>query len=471
MKKNRHRFWHIALIACFTLNAQQKEDTIVNVMKDSLQVVSKDIKLDSIVSMATIDSLWIEIMYSSPLYEKQVATEQNVKELAMPNLTTEVLKQRLEALDANTPFNLEYNPVLERLIKSYLKTRSKYYPKMMARARYYFPVFESYLDKYDIPLEIKYLAVVESALNPRAKSRVGATGLWQFMYQTGKQFDLNISSYIDERQDPIKATEAACQYLEKLYKTFNDWDLALAAYNSGPGNVSKAIRRSGGHRNYWNIRPFLPRETAGYLPAFYAVMYIFEHAEEHNIKPLLPKIHHFATDTIQPKRLLTFEQLSETLGVEVEILQFLNPEYKLDIVPYVEGKHYSIRLPKETIGDYIQKEVALYTLAAKEDAEREKPLPKYFEMNQRTRYKVKSGDYLGKIANRYGVRVSDIKKWNGMRTTNITVGKIFDNLSKTIEFFGHKKVLQTKSWQRAKKKLHHSKRRFPLEHLKKISKN
>lgn len=434
MKKNTHRFWYIALIACFALNAQQNNDTIVNVSKDSLQAVSKEVKFDSIVSIAKIDSLWIEIMYSSPLYQKPVATKEKMKEFAKSNLTTEVLKQRLEALDANTPFNLEYNPILERLIKSYLKTRSKYYPKMMARARYYFPVFESYLDKYDIPLEIKYLAVVESALNPRAKSRVGATGLWQFMYQTGKQFDLNISSYIDERQDPIKATEAACQYLEKLYKTFNDWDLALAAYNSGPGNVSKAIRRSGGHRNYWNIRPFLPRETAGYLPAFYAVMYIFEHAEEHNIQPLLPRIHHFATDTIQPKRLLTFEQLSETLGVEVEILQFLNPEYKLDIVPYVEGKKYSIRLPKETIGDYIQKEAALYTLAAKEDAEREKPLPKYFEMNQRTRYKVKSGDYLGKIANRYGVRVSDIKKWNGMRTTNITVGKYLTIYPKRLNF-------------------------------------
>jgi membrane-bound lytic murein transglycosylase D len=444
MKKNRHRFWHIAFIVCCTLSAQQNKDSIVNVSKDSLPVFSKEVKLDSIVSIAQIDSLWIEIMYSSPLYDKPIGVKENTQEFVMPSLTTEVLKKRLEVLNANTPFNLEYNPILERLIRSYLKTRSKYYPKMMARARYYFPVFESYLDKYDIPLEIKYLAVVESALNPRAKSRVGATGLWQFMYQTGKQFDLHISSYIDERQDPIKATEAACQYLEKLYKTFNDWDLALAAYNSGPGNVSKAIRRSGGYRNYWNIRPFLPRETAGYLPAFYAVMYIFEHAEQHDIQPLSPRIHHFATDTIQPKRLLTFEQVSKTLDVEVELLQFLNPEYKLDIVPYLEGKQYSIRLPKQTIGTFIEKEAALYTLAAKEDAEREKPLPKYFEMNQRIRYKVRSGDYLGKIANRYGVRVSDIKKWNGMRTTNITVGKYLTIYPKRLNFAVARKSSKSK---------------------------
>lgn len=445
MKKNTPLFWHIILLVCSVSNAQQSKGDIAEISKDSLEVLSQEIKIDSIHSVAEIDSLWIETMYSSPLYKEPMALIETAAKAEESILTTEVLKQRLSVLDANTPFNLEYNPVLERLIKSYLKTRKKYYPKMMARARYYFPMFESFLDKYDIPLEIKYLAVVESALNPRAKSRVGATGLWQFMYQTGKQFDLNISSYIDERQDPEKATEAACQYLEKLYKIFNDWDLALAAYNSGPGNVSKAIRRSGGHRNYWNIRPFLPRETAGYLPAFYAIMYIFEHAEEHDIQPLSPRIPHFATDTIQPKRLLTFEQLSETLDIEVDMLQFLNPEYKLDIVPYVAEKKYAIRLPREAMGAFVEKEVDLYKLAAQEDAEREKPLPKYFEMNQRIRYKVKSGDYLGKIANRYGVRVSEIKKWNGMRTTNITVGKYLTIYPRRLNFSVARKA--TKSYK------------------------
>lgn len=373
-----------------------------------------------------IDSLWLETMYSSPLFSgvSQIfdggLDKLSINDVA---LTTELLKERLERLNEQTPFNLEYNPELERLIKHYLKTRSKHYPKMMARALYYFPMFESYLDRYDIPLEIKYLAVVESGLNPRAKSWVGATGMWQFMYQTGKQFDLNISSYVDERQDPVKSAEAACKYLESLYKTFNDWDLALAAYNSGPGNVSKAIRRSGGHRNYWNIRPFLPRETAGYLPAFYANLYIFEYAKEHNIVATAPLVHHFATDTIQVKRTLTFDQLNETLNVSNEMLQFLNPEYKLDIIPFAKEKNYAVRLPIDKVGVFVENEKEIYALAIKEESEREKPLPKYFEMNQRIRHKVRSGEYLGKIANKYGVRVSNIKKWNGMRTTNLKVGQ------------------------------------------------
>ena len=404
---------------------------------DSLIVEVNSVEVDSIINDSivakkisntpvVIDSLWLETMYSSPLYENELLSfesEKNEVSGADISLSTELLKERLEILNEQTPFNLEYNPELERLIRYYLKTRSKYYPKMMARSLYYFPMFESNLDAYDIPLEIKYLAVVESGLNPKAKSRVGATGMWQFMYQTGKQFDLNISSYLDERQDPVKSSEAACKYLEILYKTFNDWDLALAAYNSGPGNVSKAIRRSGGSRNYWNIRPFLPRETAGYLPAFYANMYIFEYAKEHKIVPSIPKTHFFATDTIQVRSTLTFDQLNETLNVSNEMLEFLNPEYKLGIIPYVKGKKYAVRLPIEKAGLFVDNEKEIYALAAKKESQREKPLPQYFEMNQRIRYKVKSGDYLGKIADKYGVRVSDIKKWNGLRTSNISIGQ------------------------------------------------
>lgn len=428
------------------VNAQEKKiDTISYVVVDKLLVpiITFDTQKEvtSIKLYAdyekSVDSLWVEIMYSSPLYDPTLLSADAISsniDVADVELSTKLLKKRLEELNQKTPFNLEYNPELERLIKSYLKTRSKYYPKMMARAKYYFPMFEAELDKYDIPLEIKYLAVVESALNPRAKSWVGATGIWQFMYQTGKQFGLNVSSYVDERQDPVRSAEAACKYLESLYKTFNDWDLALAAYNSGPGNVSKAIRRSGGHRNYWNIRPFLPRETAGYLPAFYATMYIFEHADDHKIKPLAPLAYHFATDTIQVKRLLTFEQLNETLNVSIEMLQFLNPEYKLDIIPFVKGKNYTVRLPKAYLNTFVKNEADIYAFAKEEEAKREKPLPQYFEMNQRVRYKVRSGDYLGRIANKYGVRVSDIKKWNGMRTTNLRVGQRITIYPKRLNF-------------------------------------
>ena len=172
----------------------------------------------------------------------------------------------------------------------------------MAISEYYFPMFEAALAKYDVPLEIKYLAVVESALNPHAKSRVGATGLWQFMFATGKQYNLDVSSYIDERSDLLKATEAACQYLSNMYKIFGDWDLVLASYNAGPGNVSKAIRRSGGQQNYWNIRKNLPKETQGYVPAFLATMYIYEYHKEHGIEPKRAAISYLATDTVMVKR-------------------------------------------------------------------------------------------------------------------------------------------------------------------------
>ena len=338
-------------------------------------------------------------------------------------LDAALLKERLAKINETTPFHLAYNPALEKIIKSYLKNRRKYYPNFMARAAYYFPMIEKYLDQYDIPLEMKYLALVESALKPKAKSRVGATGLWQFMYPTGKQYKLKVSSYVDERQDPLKATIAACNYLNDLYKIFGDWDLALAAYNSGPGNVSKAIRRSGGYKNYWNIRPYLPRETAGYVPAFYATMYLFTYAQEHQLTGSAPSIHFFETDTIHIKKTVSFDQITEQTGIETAMLQFLNPEYKLDIIPFIKGKEYTLRIPKKQVDIFLKNEIELYALVDADAAKREKPLPQYFEMDKRIRYRVKNGDYLGKIAYKYGVRVSDIKRWNGLKNTNLKIGQ------------------------------------------------
>ena len=234
----------------------------------------------------TADSLWMKELYDSSRFEEVYGSIVNevIEPLEYKELPTELLKQRLEELNARTPFNVEHNPSLEKIIKHYLKNRRSSMAKLMALSDYYFPMFEQELDKHNLPLEIKYLAVVESALDPVAKSRVGATGLWQFMFTTGKMFGLEVSSYVDERADPEMSTEAAAKYLKSLHKSFDDWDLALAAYNSGPGNVSKAIRRSGGETNYWKIRNRLPRETAGYVPAFLATMYIFEYAEEHGFK-------------------------------------------------------------------------------------------------------------------------------------------------------------------------------------------
>ncbi|TXD49739.1 lytic transglycosylase domain-containing protein [Polaribacter sp. IC073] len=372
-----------------------------------------------------IDSLLMDTKYKSPLYETPtyIIKDAETKDVSNVALSTEVLKERLQNINSKTPFHIAYNPALEKVIKSYLKYRKRYYPALMAKAVYYFPMFEKYLDQYDIPLEMKYLAIVESALDPTAKSRVGATGLWQFMYPTGVQYNLKVSSYVDERQDPVKATIAACKYLSDLYNIFGDWDLALAAYNSGPGNVVKAIKRSGGYRNYWNIRPFLPQETASYVPAFYATMYLFEYQKEHDLIADAPQIRYFETDTIHVKKTINFDHVSETTGISLELIQFLNPSFKLDIIPFVEGKNYVITLPRKNSFNFIENEAAIYMLAEADASKREKPLPKYFEMDKRIRYKVRSGDFLGKIANKFGVRVSDIKRWNRMKTSRLKIGQ------------------------------------------------
>jgi membrane-bound lytic murein transglycosylase D len=197
----------------------------------------------------------------------------------------------------------------------------------------------------------------------------------------------------------------------------------LAAYNSGPGNVNKAIRRSGGYKNYWNIRPNLPRETAGYVPAFLATMYIFEYAEEHGFKPERPPFQLIQTDTVHVKQMITLDQVAETTGVNIEELQFLNPSYKLDIIPKIEGKTYALRLPREAIGIFTSNEDKIYAFAKAEFDKREKPLPELVKVDTKVRYKVRSGDYLGKIARRYGVRVSQIKRWNGLRSNNLKIGQ------------------------------------------------
>jgi len=372
-----------------------------------------------------VDSLWMSELYNAERFEEVYGSilNQEYEPIEYEELPTEVLKQRLEELNARTPFNVEYNPSLESVIKHYLKNRRRTMGKLIALSEYYFPMFEQELDKHNLPLEIKYLAVVESALDPVAQSRVGAKGLWQFMFTTGKMYGLEVSSYVDERADPEMATEAASKYLKSLYKSFNDWDLALAAYNSGPGNVSKAIRRSGGETNYWKIRRNLPRETAGYVPAFLATMYIFEYAEEHGFKSTGPRYHQIATDTVQVKRLITLEQVAQVVNLPVEEVEFLNPSYKVGIIPFIKDKNYTLRLPVDKIGKFVANEAAIYAHVEEEIKNLETPLPKYVEQPDRIRYRVRSGDYLGKIAERYGVGVSQIKRWNGLKNNNLRVGQ------------------------------------------------
>ncbi|MDO5969508.1 LysM peptidoglycan-binding domain-containing protein [Flavivirga aquimarina] len=413
-----------------TSQKKQVKDSLIDgashVVKSIEVVDSTSIKnLQDNELAAKLDEKWFEELYSNSLFDTiyKSVSELTFEAVDYPELPTDTLKARLKELDARTPFNVAYNPALESVIKSYLKHRRKSIQKLITLSAFYFPMFERELDNHDIPLEIKYLAIVESALKPRAKSRVGATGLWQFMFSTGKMYGLDVSSYVDERSDPIKSTEAASKYLSKLYEIFGDWDLALAAYNSGPGNVTKAIRRSGGYQNYWNIRHNLPRETAGYLPAFLANMYIFEYAKEHGFKQGKPERAYFETDTIRVKHMITLDQVSEVTGTPIEELQFLNPSYKLDIIPIIKGENYVLRLPIDVIGNFVNNEEKIYAFAKAEFDKREKPLPQFFNATDRVRYKVRSGDYLGKISRRYGVRVSDIKRWNGLRSNNLRIGQ------------------------------------------------
>jgi membrane-bound lytic murein transglycosylase D len=377
---------------------------------------------------AKFDSLWMkELLQNASLYDEMYEEVINLDTIPITevDLNTDTLKLRLERLNRKTPFNVAYNPSLERVIKSFLTRRRGLMERMMTASQFYFPLFEQELDNHDIPLEMKYLAIVESALNPKARSRVGATGLWQFMYGTGREMKLKIDSYVDERSDPIKSTEAACKYLNRLYSIYEDWDLALAAYNSGPGNVNKAIRRSGGYRNYWNLRSYLPRETAGYVPAFLATMYVFEYAEEHGIRGKKAERNYFETDTIHVKSLITFDQISKLTGMAKEEVALLNPSYKLNAIPYIEGEINTLRLPWDVMGKFVANEEAIYAHVEKELKSKESPLPQIAQQAEenRIRYKVRSGDFLGKIAERYGVGVSQLKRWNGLRSNNLRIGQ------------------------------------------------
>lgn len=338
-------------------------------------------------------------------------------------LTDSVFEHYMAELDARTPFEMAYNPVVKRYLERYLKYGTARLSRMMAHGQYYFPMFEEHLDKYDMPLEIKYLAVVESALNPKARSYVGATGLWQFMYGTGKIYDLKVNSYVDDRNDPLKSTEAACQYMLKMYDVFEDWNLVLAAYNSGPGNVRKAIRRSGGKTSYWEIRPFLPRETSAYVPLFIAATYAMEYGHLYGIGPADIPVYYMETDTVRITQQVHFKQIQEELGVNEALMEFLNPQYKYKIVPVVKEQDYFLSLPKDAANHFRMGQDSIYKIAEGYFESRASSMPDFTQMNERTVHRVKSGETLGHIAGKYGVGVSEIKRWNGLKSDMIRVGQ------------------------------------------------
>ena len=332
------------------------------------------------------------------------------------------IRLRVEDINSKTPFQIDYTPLLEETIINYLENRQATYLELYSKSDYFFPIFENALQKYNVPLELKYIPVIESALNPRAKSRVGATGLWQFMFNTAKDLDLKVNSYVDERMDPIKSSEAAAKYLSELYARFNDWNLAIAAYNYGPGNIRRAIKASG-YSNFWNLRGYLPKETANYVPSFIATLYLFEFAHKHEIKMKGKEMKLALTDSIPIKKMVSFSHIADKIGVPLDTLNFLNPSYIHSIIPNVKNKQYYLTLPQAYTDAFIEKEPEIYNMADLDYNSREKPLPQLYELNSRTVYRVVNGDFLGKIARNYGVRVSDIKKWNKLKDDKLRIGK------------------------------------------------
>lgn len=341
----------------------------------------------------------------------------------VPTYADSVYFNRISKMNVATPIELSYNRYVRNFIHLYAVQRRGLTSRLLGLAELYFPLFEEHLDRLNLPLELKYLAVVESALIPNARSRVGATGLWQFMYGTGKMYGLNVTSFVDDRSDPYKSTVAAAEHLRDLYNLYNDWLLALAAYNSGAGNVNRAIRRSGGKMNFWEISPYLPRETRSYVPAFIAVAYVMNHAAEHNLYPVKPAFMHFDVDTVTVKDVLSFEQISEKLNIPVEQLKFLNPAYRHGIIPSTSDKKYVLRLPRQYIADFITHEDELYTYRTEKGIERESLLAKMKNIREQQYHRVRSGENLGLIAQRYRVSVSNLRKWNKIRGSTIYPGQ------------------------------------------------
>lgn len=359
------------------------------------------------------------------------STEVSLLDVYPKNIPDSVYIQRLQ--ETKQVIDLSYNPAVLSFIKMYTERKRDQVERMIGLSEYYFPMFEEILDKHDLPLELKYLSIIESALDPVATSRVGAMGLWQFMYGTAKMLNLEISSFVDERRDPVKSSEAAAIYLKKLFGIYNDWHLAIAAYNCGPGNVDRAIKRSGGKTGYWDIYYLLPRETRGYVPLFIAATYMMNFYEEHNLMPRVPAMP-TEVDTIMVNSYLHFDQITANLNIEKEHLEALNPMYRRGVIPASEKKSYPVVLPFNTAFEFIEKDTLVFAY------ERHKYFPNnslvspvekssgYFtpadiKGKAKIVYTVKSGDTVGGIAAKYKVKASDLTYWNNIKKNLIRTGQ------------------------------------------------
>ena len=401
---------------------------------DTMHIDFPMVKVDSIIAnendpidtlaQALQDSLAQDLFFDQQL--AWVDSSNCTSDTIILSFPDSVYKARLQAL----PFVIEvpYNPIVGGYINRYIQHSARV-AGLARKSEYYFPLFEDALARYDLPYELCYLAVIESALNPSVRSHAGAAGLWQFMPSTGKLYGLEINSLVDERLDPIRATDAACRFLKALYNTFGDWNLAIAAYNCGPGNINKAIHRSG-KRDFWSIYPYLPRETRSYLPLFIAASYVLNYADTHGICPAEVD-RTMRSDTILTHRRLHLKQVSDMLGVPLDELRRLNPQYTRDIIPGGE-KEYALCLPIELSGQYIDREESILAYQAdslinNRRAEIEllhkSGLNGSYTHGGVTYYQIKSGDSLSAIAKRFHVSVKQLRKWNNLKNDNIRAGK------------------------------------------------
>lgn len=376
-------------------------------------------KLDSMLSTWYVQNAFL-------LDSTELAEADTLKQV----LPDSVYIQRLQSLQSAV--SLSYNTTVRNFITMYTIRKPKQVAVMLGLANYYFPLFEEALAKYDLPMELKYLPIIESALNPGANSVASAVGLWQFMYSTARMYKLEVSTFVDERRDPIKATDAAARYLRDLYNIYKDWHLVIAAYNCGPGNVNKAIKRSGDKKDYWKIYYRLPKETRGYVPAFIAANYVMNFYQSHNILPKSPDFP-IITDTLMVNDYLNFNQISEVIGIPIEEIRSLNPQYRRDIIPASKEKSYSLVLPQDQISAYLENEATIH------DHRRDEFFPNNQIVNPQNTYAhlspsdikgrdkiiytVKRGDNIGLISKLFRVHISDLSYWNKLHKNFIKTGQ------------------------------------------------
>lgn len=406
----------LTLLSTSTLYAQQTEQSItVRSAGGTDQVIDLPEGM-----LSTTDSLyldWISKNYIN-IGENCTSTSNN------PNVSDSVYIDRLQRIPAI--IEMPYNEVVRKFIDMYATRLRQKVAFMLSANNFYMPIFEEALDLYDLPQELKYLPVIESALNPIATSRAGAVGLWQFMLTTGKIYGLKNNSLVDERRDPIKSTRAAARYLKDLYEIYNDWNLVLAAYNCGPGTINKAIRRAGGEKDFWTLYNYLPKETRGYVPAFIAANYIMTYYCEHNISPMemhMPE----GTDTIQVSKNLHLQQVADVCKINIDQLRALNPEFKKDIIPGNE-ESYALRLPNNMISCFIEHEDSIYNYKPEIYQKRRATVaiatPKSGSSSGKAVYhRIRNGETLGGIAAKYGVSVNQLRRLNGIKGSSIRAGK------------------------------------------------